>query len=120
LAQTKGSALILQVTTCWYSDCFYVHEKGGLTGAIAQKLGRFDMADTGTLFLDEIGDLPLPLQPKLLRVLQEREFERLGSDRTHRINVRLVTSTHRDLTKVVAKRITNVTNIEEPEIRLLD
>jgi formate hydrogenlyase transcriptional activator len=66
------------------------HEKGAFTGAIAQKIGRFEMADTGTLFLDEIGDLPLALQPKLLRVLQEQEFERLGSGRTHHINVRLV------------------------------
>jgi len=64
------------------------HEKGAFTGAVAQKIGRFEMADTGTLFLDEIGDLPLALQPKLLRVLQEQEFERLGSGRTHRINVR--------------------------------
>jgi formate hydrogenlyase transcriptional activator len=78
------------------------HEKGAFTGAIAQKIGRFEMADTGTLFLDEIGDLPLALQPKLLRVLQEQEFERLGSGRTHRINVRVVAATHRDLTEMVA------------------
>ena len=79
------------------------HEKGAFTGAIAQKLGRFEMADTGTLFLDEIGDLPLALQPKLLRVLQEQEFERLGSGRTHHINVRLVAATHRDLAQMVAR-----------------
>ena len=79
------------------------HEKGAFTGAIAQKIGRFEMADTGTLFLDEIGDLPLALQPKLLRVLQEQEFERLGSGRTHRIDVRLVAATHRDLTEGVAR-----------------
>jgi formate hydrogenlyase transcriptional activator len=77
------------------------HEKGAFTGAIAQKIGRLEMADTGTLFLDEIGDIPLPLQPKLLRVLQEREFERLGSCRTHRVNVRLVAATHRDLERMV-------------------
>jgi len=80
------------------------HEKGAFTGAIAQKTGRFEMADNGTLFLDEIGDLPLALQPKLLRVLQEREFERLGSGRTHRINIRLVAATHRDLTEMVARK----------------
>jgi formate hydrogenlyase transcriptional activator len=79
------------------------HEKGAFTGAIAQKIGRFETADTGTLFLDEIGDLPQALQPKLLRVLQEREFERLGCGRTHRINVRLVAATHRDLTQMVAR-----------------
>ena len=79
------------------------HEKGAFTGAIAQKIGRFEMADTGTLFLDEIGDLPLALQPKLLRVLQEQEFERLGSGRTHSINVRLVAATHRDLTEMVRR-----------------
>jgi formate hydrogenlyase transcriptional activator len=79
------------------------HEKGAFTGAIAQKIGRFEMADTGTLFLDEIGDLPLALQPKLLRVLQEQEFERLGSGRTHRINVRVVAATHRDLTEMVRR-----------------
>jgi transcriptional regulator with GAF, ATPase, and Fis domain len=79
------------------------HEKGAFTGAIAQKAGRFEMADTGTLFLDEIGDLPLALQPKLLRVLQDQEFERLGSGRTHRVNVRLVAATHRDLGEMVKR-----------------
>ena len=79
------------------------HERGAFTGALAQKLGRFEMANTGTLFLDEIGDLPLALQPKLLRVLQEQEFERLGSGRTHRVNIRLVTATHRDLADMVAR-----------------
>src|SRR5438477_8154410 len=63
------------------------HEKGAFTGAIAQKIGRFEMADKGTLFLDEVGDIPPALQPKLLRVLQEQEFERLGSGRTHRVDV---------------------------------
>src|SRR6476660_7599249 len=77
------------------------YEKGAFTGAFAQKIGRFEMADTGTLFLDEIGDIPLALQPKLLRVLQEKEFERLGSGRTHQINVRLIAATHRDLTELV-------------------
>jgi formate hydrogenlyase transcriptional activator len=79
------------------------HEKGAFTGAVAQKIGRFEMADTGTFFLDEIGDLPLALQPKLLRILQEREFERLGSGRTHQINVRLVAATHQDLAQMVAR-----------------
>jgi formate hydrogenlyase transcriptional activator len=78
------------------------HEVGAFTGAVAQRMGRFEMADTGTLFLDEIGDLPLALQPKLLRILQEQEFERLGSSRTYRINVRLVAATHRDLGRMVA------------------
>src|SRR5437867_5084905 len=80
------------------------HEKGAFTGAVAQKIGRFEMANTGTLFLDEIGDLPLALQPKLLRVLQEQEFERLGSGRTHRINVRLVAATHRDLAEMLSRK----------------
>src|SRR5271167_4077401 len=77
------------------------HEKGAFTGAIAQKLGRFELADKGTLFLDEVGDIPPALQPKLLRVLQEQEFERLGSTRTHRVDVRLVAATNRDLTEMV-------------------
>jgi formate hydrogenlyase transcriptional activator len=77
------------------------HERGAFTGAIAQRIGRFELADTGTLFLDEIGDLPISLQPKLLRVLQEQEFERLGSSTTRRVNVRLVTATHRDLPELV-------------------
>jgi formate hydrogenlyase transcriptional activator len=79
------------------------HEKGAFTGAIAQKIGRFEMADKGTLFLDEIGDIPLALQPKLLRVLQEQEFERLGSARTHQVDVRLVAATNRDLADMVKK-----------------
>jgi len=79
------------------------HERGAFTGAVTQKIGRFEMAHTGTLFLDEIGDLPLTLQPKLLRVLQEQEFERLGSGRTHHINVRLIAATHCDLALMVAR-----------------
>jgi transcriptional regulator with GAF, ATPase, and Fis domain len=77
------------------------HEKGAFTGAIAQKIGRFELADKGTLFLDEVGDIPSALQPKLLRVLQEQEFERLGSTRTHQVDVRLVAATNRDLTQMV-------------------
>jgi formate hydrogenlyase transcriptional activator len=79
------------------------HEKGAFTGAIAQKIGRFEMADQGTLFLDEVGDIPSVLQPKLLRVLQEQEFERLGSGRTHKVDVRLVAATNRNLMKMVAR-----------------
>ena len=77
------------------------HEKGAFTGAIAQKIGRFELADKGTLFLDEVGDIPPALQPKLLRVLQEQEFERLGSARTHQVDVRLVAATNRDLAEMV-------------------
>ncbi|MGO9442943.1 MAG: sigma-54-dependent transcriptional regulator [Terriglobales bacterium] len=80
------------------------HEKGAFTGAISQKVGRVELADHGTLFLDEVGDIPPELQPKLLRVLQEREFERLGSTRTLRVNLRLIAATNRDLAKMVADR----------------
>jgi formate hydrogenlyase transcriptional activator len=79
------------------------HEKGAFTGAIAQKIGRFEMADKGTLFLDEVGDIPPGLQPKLLRVLQEQEFERLGSTRTHQVDVRLVAATNRNLVEMVRR-----------------
>jgi formate hydrogenlyase transcriptional activator len=77
------------------------HERGAFTGAIAQKMGRFELANKGTLFLDEVGDIPLELQAKLLRVLQEQEFERLGSNRTHKVDVRLIAATHRDLSSMV-------------------
>jgi formate hydrogenlyase transcriptional activator len=80
------------------------HEKGAFTGAIAQKVGRLDLADQGTLFLDEVGDIPIEIQPKLLRALQEREFERLGSTHTRKVNVRLVAATNCDLEEMIAKK----------------
>jgi formate hydrogenlyase transcriptional activator len=80
------------------------HEKGAFTGAITQKMGRMELADQGTLFLDEVGDIPIEIQPKLLRALQEREFERLGSTHTRKVNVRLVAATNRDLEKMIAAR----------------
>jgi formate hydrogenlyase transcriptional activator len=80
------------------------HEKGAFTGAIIQKIGRMELADQGTLFLDEVGDIPIEIQPKLLRALQEREFERLGSIHTRRVNIRLVAATNRDLEKMIADR----------------
>jgi formate hydrogenlyase transcriptional activator len=80
------------------------HEKGAFTGAIAQKIGRLELADQGTLFLDEVGDIPVEIQPKLLRALQEREFERLGSTHTKKVNVRLVAATNRDLEKMIEER----------------
>jgi formate hydrogenlyase transcriptional activator len=81
------------------------HEKGAFTGAVGQKIGRFEAANGGTLFLDEIGDIPLELQAKLLRVLQEQEFERLGSTYTHRVNVRVVAATNQDLATLVAEKL---------------
>jgi formate hydrogenlyase transcriptional activator len=80
------------------------HEKGAFTGAISQKIGRLELADQGTLFLDEVGDIPVEIQPKLLRALQEREFERLGSTHTKKVNVRLIAATNRDLEKMIADR----------------
>jgi len=80
------------------------HEKGAFTGAIAQKIGRMELADQGTLFLDEVGDIPVEIQPKLLRAIQEREFERLGGIHTRRVNIRLVAATNRDLEKMIADR----------------
>ena len=80
------------------------HERGAFTGAIAQKIGRLELADQGTLFLDEVGDIPIEIQPKLLRALQEREFERLGSNRTKKVDVRLVAATNRDLEKMMENR----------------
>jgi formate hydrogenlyase transcriptional activator len=80
------------------------HERGAFTGAITQKIGRLELADRGTLFLDEVGDIPLELQPKLLRVLQDGEFERLGSARTTKVNVRLVSATNRDLDRMIEER----------------
>ncbi len=79
------------------------HERGAFTGAIGQKIGRLELADQGSLFLDEVGDIPLDLQPKLLRVLQEREFERLGSTRTKTVDVRVVAATHRNLEEMIVE-----------------
>jgi formate hydrogenlyase transcriptional activator len=101
------------------------HERGAFTGAITQKVGWLERADQGTLFLDEIGDIPLELQPKLLRVLQEREFERLGSTRTKKVDARLVAATNRDLERLVAEKQfrsdlyyrLNVFPIEVPPLR---
>jgi formate hydrogenlyase transcriptional activator len=80
------------------------HERGAFTGAISQKVGRLELADQGSLFLDEVGDIPIEIQPKLLRALQEREFERLGSTRTKKVDVRLVAATNRDLEKMIESR----------------
>jgi len=80
------------------------HERGAFTGAVTQRIGRFQAADRGTLFLDEIGELPIELQPKLLRALQEQEFERLGSSRTTRVDVRIVAATNRSLEEMVTER----------------
>ena len=92
------------IPTGLFESELFGHEKGAFTGAISQKVGRLELADQGTLFLDEIGDVPLEIQPKLLRALQEREFERLGSTRTKRVDVRLVAATNRNLEKMIADR----------------
>ncbi|MGH9881840.1 MAG: sigma 54-interacting transcriptional regulator, partial [Pyrinomonadaceae bacterium] len=92
------------IPTGLFESELFGHEKGAFTGAISQKIGRLEFADNGTLFLDEVGDVPLEIQPKLLRALQEREFERLGSTRTKRVDVRLVAATNRDLETMIATR----------------
>jgi len=101
------------------------HERGAFTGAIAQKIGRFQVADGGTLFLDEVGEIPLELQPKLLRVLQEQEFERIGGTKTIKVDVRIVAATNRDLARMVDEQRfrddlyyrLNVFPIEVPPLR---
>ncbi|MCM3904153.1 MAG: sigma 54-interacting transcriptional regulator, partial [Pyrinomonadaceae bacterium] len=92
------------IPTGLFESELFGHEKGAFTGAISQKVGRLELADQGTLFLDEVGDVPLEIQPKLLRALQEREFERLGSTRTKRVEMRLVAATNRNLDKMIADR----------------
>ena len=92
------------IPTGLFESELFGHEKGAFTGAISQKMGRLELAHEGTLFLDEVGDVPLEIQPKLLRALQEREFERLGSTRTKRVDVRLVAATNRDLESMIATR----------------
>ncbi len=92
------------IPTGLFESELFGHEKGAFTGAISQRMGRLELADQGTLFLDEIGEVPLEIQPKLLRALQEREFERLGSTRTKRVNVRMVAATNRDLEGMISAR----------------
>ena len=92
------------IPTGLFESELFGHEKGAFTGAISQKIGRLELADQGTLFLDEVGDVPLEVQPKLLRALQEREFERLGSTRTKRVEMRLVAATNRNLDRMIADR----------------
>lgn len=108
MSSRKGSPFIklncAAIPTGLLESELFGHERGAFTGAINQKVGRMEMADGGTLFLDEIGEIPIELQPKLLRVLQDQEFERLGSNRTIRVNVRLVAATNRDLAKGVLER----------------
>jgi formate hydrogenlyase transcriptional activator len=92
------------IPTGLFESELFGHERGAFTGAIGQKMGRLELADQGTLFLDEVGDVPLEIQPKLLRALQEREFERLGSTRTKKVNVRMIAATNRDLDSMISAR----------------
>src|ERR1700691_2668202 len=105
-SRRKGRTLVrlncAAIPTGLLESELFGHEKGAFTGAISQKIGRLELADQGTLFLDEVGDIPIEIQPKLLRALQEREFERLGSIRTKKVNVRLVAATNRDLEKMIS------------------
>jgi formate hydrogenlyase transcriptional activator len=108
LSRRKGNSFIklncAAIPTGLLESELFGHEKGAFTGAINQKVGRLELADGGTLFLDEVGDIPLELQPKLLRVLQDHEFERLGSNKTMKVNIRLIAATNRDLAGLVAAR----------------
>jgi DNA-binding NtrC family response regulator len=107
-SQRKGRAFVklncAAIPSGLLESELFGHERGAFTGAISQKIGRVELADQGSLFLDEIGDIPLELQPKLLRVLQEREFERLGSTRTKQVDVRVVAATHRDLEEMILEK----------------
>ncbi len=102
--RTFGKLNCAAIPTGLLESELFGHEKGAFTGAISQKIGRMELADQGTLFLDEVGDIPIEIQPKLLRALQEREFERLGSTHTRRVSVRLIAATNRDLEKMIADR----------------
>jgi formate hydrogenlyase transcriptional activator len=108
ISRRKNSAFVklncAAIPTGLLESELFGHEKGAFTGAISQKIGRMELADGGTFFLDEVGEIPQELQPKLLRVLQDQEFERLGSNRTIRVNLRLVAATNRDLAKSVANQ----------------